>query len=175
MRTKSINAETIISGFSHIIWILMLIILLYPINISDIIKEFKNISISAFAILATIAFGASHFIGQLQYRLFADLSSLFKKPSDLEALNKAKMNNEKLALVYNISWLQKSFFRSMMFSLMLIVVFAICIDCKLYSCNDLCVIILIGIPIEVLTIIAFITQRGETEKLRKILMGETNR
>jgi hypothetical protein len=175
MKTKSINVETIISGFSHIIWMIMLIILLYPINNLAFITEFNNISIGAVAILAAIAFGASHFIGQLQYRIFADLSSLCKDPPDINKLNEAKKDNEKLAQDYNTSWLQKSFFRSMMFSLLLIMILAMCIDCKFNSCKASCIILIIGGSIEVFTIIAFITQRRDTEKKLKILMKDTNK
>ncbi len=175
MKTKSITIETIISGFSHIIWILMLVILVYPINISDLIIMFSGISIGAVAILASIAFGASHFIDQLLNRIFAGIISLFETPLNLNEFYEASKKNKEVARIYYSSWLEKSFFRSMMFSLLMIVVLAICLDLKFNSGKAFWIILIIGGPIEILTFIAFFTQRKEVKKQLDALMGPGNR
>ncbi len=68
MKTKSISIETIISGFSHIFWILLVIIFfLHPFEISELIKMFSGIGIGEVAILASLAFGASFCTGVIAY------------------------------------------------------------------------------------------------------------
>jgi hypothetical protein len=170
MKTKSITVETIISGFSHIIWILMLVILLYPINISELIQMLSTISIGGVAILASLSFGASYFIGSLLDRIFADLSSLFKDPPDISELNRASRENKEAAQDYYTSWLLKSFFRSVMFSIPAIVVLGIFIDCKMNTSKAFYFILIIGGIIEILTITAFVTQRVDVKKKLDMLL-----
>ena len=76
-----------------------------------------------------------------------------------------------MARSYNESWLQKSYFRSMMFAIFMNIIFAVCLDSKYNSGKASCIILIIGGIIEILTIIAFITQRLDAEEKRKILMN----
>ncbi len=172
MKIKDIYLETLISGFSHLIWLIMVVLLLSDMDstkFDTLYTTINNISVGIAAILASVIFGVSFFLGSLSNRILSDILSLFSDPIEQTKLNKAHENNLAAAHAYDLSWLNKNFFLSMSISGMLILILSLLLSCKYISGNNSAIILIIGLPIVCATIIAFFTQRKDFLQKKKAL------
>jgi hypothetical protein len=172
MDTKSVVPETIISGFSHLLWLVMSVILLIDVDFTKVIKSFTEISAGGTILLAPIIFGGSFFLGTLITKLLVGVSSIFSTPPDNSMLRKARGRNKEFANELDMSWLSKSFFLSMSFALLLILIMAICLECKYGGGNNWWVIFIVGFPIEISTVITFFIQRNRFLKTQNELLAQ---
>lgn len=159
METKSVVPETIISGFTHLTWLIMLIILVSGVDIAKFISFLMDISAGPAVLLAAMVFGLSHFLGTLANRLLASLLSIFSNAQDISTMTKARGNKKELANELDMNWLAKNYFLSMSFAGLFLIILTLCLDCKFDSGNQCGTILVIGLPLEVATIVAFLTQR----------------
>jgi hypothetical protein len=174
MKIKDIFLETLISGFSHLVWLIMFIILLSEMDATKfniLFATINTISVGVAAILASIIFGSSFFLGSLANRILSDILSLFNDPPDQATLNKARENNKSAALAYDLSWLNKNFFLSMAVAGLFILILSLLLDRKYMSENNSAIILIIGLPIVCTTIIALFTQRNDFHKKKKDLIN----
>jgi hypothetical protein len=172
MQIKQIYIETLISGFSHLIWLLMFILWLSDMNatkFSDLYTTTITISVGATALIASVIFGISFFLGSLANRILSDILSLFSKPLEQSILNKAREKNKEASFAADSSWLNKHFFLSMSSSGLLIFVLSLLLDCKYMSSTHSTIILIVGFPIVCATIIAFFTQRHDFQRKQEEL------
>jgi hypothetical protein len=172
MKIKDIYLETLISGFSHLVWLIMFILLLADMDATKfniLYATINTISVGVAAILASFIFGLSFFLGSLANRILSDILSLFSDPLDQTILNNARENNKAAAFAYDSSWLNKNFFLSMAIAGLLILILSLTLNCKYMSENNSAIILIIGLPIVCATIIAFFTQRKDFLKKKNML------
>ena len=165
MNTKYVVPETITAGF-----VLFLVIVLFVLlrmtdgELSFIFKYLYSISGGATVILVSITVGFSFILGTLSHRTGKDLSNLYYKirrkiPPQINPPNEA---NETQIVEYYNKWLAKSLYRTLMLSGPFIVLELIMLDNRLSSGNHFMTIIQIGLVLEAIFIISFITQRKES-------------
>jgi hypothetical protein len=129
----------------------------------------SDLSSGTAVILAAVVLGLSHFLGTLVNRLSADISSVISASPNQAELFKARVKNKDLANELDISWLAKSYFRSMGIAGILILIMSLGLDYKFYGGADCLIILLVGVPIEILTVVAFFTQRKKFLKTQEEL------
>ncbi len=177
MNTKSVLLETIIVGFLCLLVFLLFISLQLTVEeLNKVIVVLSSISGGASALLVIIAFMFSFIFGSLSYRIGADISRLYQKinGSQEPQLFIDKPINERILQDYYSKWTVKSFYRSIMLLVPFILVQSLMLDYKLSSGEYFFTIILIGSLIEIVVVIAFITQRIDFlewhKKLKELLI-----
>lgn len=117
MDTQKLFPERIISGFAHLIWLVIIIFIILGINPTQFADYIKDIGSGFAAILVAMIIGASFLVGNLfdwiitdQVKLWSNIFGIIPKPIS-EIIDLPKVNSEYMLDLRN-SYLDKAFFRS---------------------------------------------------------------
>ena len=153
--------ERIISGFAHLVWIILLIMLMLNLDPIESITKIKDISSGAAALIASLIIVASFFLGNLFDKIIIILNRIIMKLFNIEEqlmselIDKYKEKETEEIRDLENYWIDKAFFRSIGIAVLLIIIFSLLLNCKYEKTNYCCAIIIIGLMIEIASWIIF--------------------
>jgi hypothetical protein len=171
MDNKRIWPEIVISGFLHLVWIVILLINCTHGSITDIFNSIIKLQTGPFAVIASLVIGGSFLIGLLTNRIFVFISEIygkicskicskkFTKPASDDDLLIALKNAPHLATALEDRSAHKAIFRSAIVSIPLITLTLLPWANGQTNPSVVSVIAITGAVLMILFTIAFITQR----------------
>lgn len=150
MKTNPFNFEILVTGFSHLLWLTLFTLLLLGISPSKIIDSLSKIGSGTAVVLIALIGGVSFYLGFLAQDFLIFLSYLFNKRGRKNRIYSYRSEKDKI-------WNNKSFFRSMAFAIVGILIFLLSMGFfNSESYKYFLAIIVIGFIVESTTIIAWL-------------------
>ena len=155
METYSIRPETIVSGFSHFAWVTMCALLAFDINPARLVHLLAPISSGGAVLVGSLLFGASFFCGKIVDSITSFVFSRRNRGQTQVVTENSAKNESRLAKVF-------------LFSMSIAGLFALAslflLDTKYDAGQMHSAILLMGIPLEVVALIATYCQWRNSKK-----------
>jgi predicted GIY-YIG superfamily endonuclease len=156
MKSESFTPDIIISGFLHLIWIVLFGMKQFNQTPNVVFEAISKISTGAAALLGSIILGASFLLGVLVQRFIIEVIDFRKKKVDLPLPSSGNDTSRRIYLAHS----DKRFFLSAAFSIALVIYFAIKLSPQYYY-----PILTVGLIGEILIILAMIVSWRQALRL----------
>jgi len=150
--------ERIITGFAHLLWVVLFTMLLMDIKPEELYNYLLELNTGYVALLASFIIGLSYYFGNLSdwfiILIISYYMKIFKKEAKPLSKIKSKLENNKDTLqeLRNI-YIDKSFHRSIFIAGLFIILSSILLDGKWNEYKNFFTIISVGGFIEIITVI----------------------
>lgn len=150
MKTNPFNIEILVAGFSHLVWLTLLALLLLGISPTNIVEPLSKIGSGTAVVLVALIGGVSFYLGFLAQAFLIFVSFLINKKERKNKIYSYLKEKDKV-------WNNKNFFRSMAFAIFGIMIFLLIMGSYNYeSFRYLLAIIVIGIITESATVMSWL-------------------
>ena len=157
MTTDRIRFEVIVSGFFHIVWMVMLWMVSCNISPNGLFVILRDVQVGFVAILAPITVGASFFLGMLVDRTLSSMSPVYYFVTRQQMPPSKVRRSKDGAHQLDLRWVAKAFFRSVSLAGIMITYLSFRLKA------DWSILTFEGV-LEVVCIYAFLTARSEYAK-----------